>query len=387
MSASWARSAGRLPCLDVQTLADLLRRALVAGRDDNLGQKLLSFPDLVEQMSAFLAREPTLENYWRAVILFGQNVASYKFALAKSLIELSANAGEKVRLEELAEPFSRNLLEHLAKSPKQATSRSSKFLDACRKFSEEQISKDELIGQTVKLGFQNVIDAFHVVNRGEIPVRFFRDDRQNGGGIILTDDLMKLRERFQFVNLPREIEARWRLVETAWELGLNRSAIVVDVENESLGISSGGRRSNLTGCRDALNGYQKGKCFYCFRDIAIENSSGLLADIDHFFPIALRAAGGILPLDGVWNLVLACRDCNRGVAGKSSRIPHSRFLDRLNTRNEFFISSHHPLRETLIAQTGSDARQRVHFLKGMYQSSRELLIHEWDCKPQNAACF
>jgi hypothetical protein len=39
-------------------------------------------------MAEFLERQRTPENYWRAVILFGQNVASYKFALAKSLIEL-----------------------------------------------------------------------------------------------------------------------------------------------------------------------------------------------------------------------------------------------------------------------------------------------------------
>jgi hypothetical protein len=30
---------------------------------------------------------PSLDNYWRSIILFGQNVASYKFALAKSLFD------------------------------------------------------------------------------------------------------------------------------------------------------------------------------------------------------------------------------------------------------------------------------------------------------------
>ena len=39
-------------------------------------------------MADFLERQRTLDSYWRAVILFGRNVASYKFALAKSLIEL-----------------------------------------------------------------------------------------------------------------------------------------------------------------------------------------------------------------------------------------------------------------------------------------------------------
>jgi hypothetical protein len=45
-------------------------------------------------MAHSLEKDRTPENYWRAVILFGQNVDSYKFALAKSLIELSTHGSE-----------------------------------------------------------------------------------------------------------------------------------------------------------------------------------------------------------------------------------------------------------------------------------------------------
>jgi hypothetical protein len=31
----------------------------------------------------FIDTQPTREDYWRSIILFGWNVASYKFALAK----------------------------------------------------------------------------------------------------------------------------------------------------------------------------------------------------------------------------------------------------------------------------------------------------------------
>jgi hypothetical protein len=37
-------------------------------------------------------------------------------------------------------------------------------------------------------------------------------------------------------------------------------------------------------------------------------------------------------------------------------VPARKYLERLDTRNEFFITSHHPLRETLMAQTG-DSRE------------------------------
>jgi hypothetical protein len=213
-----------------------------------------------------------------------------------------------------------------------------------------------MIGQMAKLGFNNVIDAFHIVNRGEIPIRFFVDDRKSGGGIRLTDELFRLRERLQFGNLPQEAEARWRLVETAWQLRVARTALAVDVEDESLVVSLDGRRTNLTSCRDALNGYQKGKCFYCFGDISVQRTSQRLADVDHFLPRTLLQLNVAMHLDGVWNLVLACRNCNRGVDGKSSRVPARKYLERLDTRNEFFIMSHRPLRETLMAQTG-DSRE------------------------------
>src|ERR1019366_8807702 len=163
-------------------------------------------------MADFLERQRTLDSYWRAVILFGKNVASYKFALAKSLIELSAEGQSFVKLEELAIPFSKHIVEHLRSAPKQATSSSSRFLEACRKSSVGEINADELTSQTVSLGFNNVIDAFHIVNRAEIPVRFFLDERGSGNaGIRLTDELFRLRKQIQFGNLPLEVEARWRL--------------------------------------------------------------------------------------------------------------------------------------------------------------------------------
>lgn len=39
-------------------------------------------------MTTFFENDPTIQNYWRSIILYGRNVASYKFALAKTLIDL-----------------------------------------------------------------------------------------------------------------------------------------------------------------------------------------------------------------------------------------------------------------------------------------------------------
>lgn len=110
-------------------------------------------------MSQFTEEYPSLESYWRSVILFGQNVASYKFALAKSLLEISPKANTFIPLEDLSEPFSRHILEHLKINDKQITSKTSTFIDACRNYNAGILDKDELIRTTVKYGYANVLDA------------------------------------------------------------------------------------------------------------------------------------------------------------------------------------------------------------------------------------
>ena len=64
-----------------------------------------------------------MESQWRALILFGKNTATYKFAFAKSLLELVEKETTKITLKELAVPFSRNITEHLKKSDKQGSSK------------------------------------------------------------------------------------------------------------------------------------------------------------------------------------------------------------------------------------------------------------------------
>ena len=97
----------------------------------------------------FKTVEPTLEDFWRGLILLGRNSASYKFALGKSLLELKPQAGSIVTLEELAIPFSRNITEHLKLADKQCTNSRSRFLDTCRKFNRGEVDQDELVEQTI----------------------------------------------------------------------------------------------------------------------------------------------------------------------------------------------------------------------------------------------
>jgi hypothetical protein len=69
--------------------------------------------------------------------------------------------------------------DHVAKKP----------VSACSRFNRQEITQDQLIAATVKLGFSVVLDKFHNVNQGEIASAFI-DERKTHQGIRLTDDFV-----------------------------------------------------------------------------------------------------------------------------------------------------------------------------------------------------
>lgn len=380
----------------------------------------------IETVESFLRKGTAEESNWRSIVLFGRNVASYKFALAKSLIDLANEGRDSVTLEQLAIPYTRHLCEHLTHSPKQATSRSSRFIDTCKAFNEHDTSEDQLISTAVQLGFNNVLDAFHVVNQNNLPLRFFEKDfSKEVKRLTLTDAMFRLASSEQAKSILQETESRWNLVETAWEMGISASLLSYDNHSQQIIVDNGLRRKNVTSVRGALNGYQKGHCFYCYADIsaadegknepalvlndepsryeyalvslgdeerepaATSNDSDTeLCDVDHFYPHVLGRTIREVNFDGVWNLVLACKDCNRGEGGKFARIPASQYIDRLHARNEYLILSHHPLRNSLIAQTGGSPQDRWRFLKRVDSWATELLPGErWHIEQRSPAVF
>lgn len=340
-----------------------------------------------KKVKHFYEIKPTVENYWRAIILFGRNSATYKFALAKALHEFKGSK-ELVKMEDLAPVFSKHIIEHLKHSDRQATNKNSTFLDALRSYSRGEMNETQMLDQTLKKGFVNVIDAFHNVHGEELSNRFYIDERKESGGIRLTDQFYSLTESPQFIEINLETESRWRLVETAWNLRIPNRVLSIDYDetNEELfALDKSLDRVSVTGARTALNGYQKGVCFYCFRDLTINSKGGSNnqefedVDVDHFFPHKLKYCADGKAIDGVANLVLACKECNRGTSGKFDRLPKIDFLERLHQRNEYLISSHHPLRENLVLQTGLTTQKRINTLQDVYNcSSMTLGYNKWE---------
>lgn len=331
-------------------------------------------------MTEFHLIQPTLENYYRGIILFGANVASYKFALGKSLIELAGNSDDLIPIELLADHFASHVAEHVAHTPKQSTRNGKvRYFDLCESYSRGDATKDDLVAYTVKNAFNDVIDRFHVINGQEVDKRFYLDERKTNNGIRITNELRQLVLDDGGIDLTQEVESRWRLVETAWSLNLSRNLIAIghDSDTGNLIIKQNNRRTDVTSSRDALNGYQRGKCFFCFDQIAIGHNHPNIAHVDHFFPHILRNEGIGDLINGVWNLVLSCPTCN-GSSEKGAKVPDPDLVNRLSKRNEYLIKSNHPLKETIILQTGNSKQSRHNFLQEKLNIAKNALHHIWE---------
>lgn len=331
-------------------------------------------------MINFQENDISLESQWRSIILFGKNSTTYKFAFGKALLHLTSKETNNITLKDLSPLFVDDILQHLKQNDKQGNSSSSSFLNACRRFNKNEITYDNLLDITEKQGFINVIDAFQNVNGDIVPKKFYEKD-YNGTTkrIVITDNLLKLKESIQFSNFDSEVEARWNLVETAWNIDINPNLLEVKIDNdlETLFLDSNlMRRIDITSAKASLNGYQKGKCFYSYQDISINSGDNNICSVDHFFPHVHKLKHKDIGsnVNGIWNLVLADKFVN---LDKRAKIPEIKYLERLYNRNEFYIASKHPLGETIINQTGKTSKERRLFLQQQYDLSLNLSIQKW----------
>ena len=148
--------------------------------------------------------QPKIRNEarWRALILFGLNVATYKFAFAQALLDVAKSGQSTVSLDQLSLPYARHLIRHLSHTDKQGTSSSSRFLEACRQHRDGHLNEATLKDITLELGFNNVVDAFQNVSGAMGQTPFYTKDFKRGQkNLVLTDALLGLGESKELGNL------------------------------------------------------------------------------------------------------------------------------------------------------------------------------------------
>jgi 5-methylcytosine-specific restriction endonuclease McrA len=306
----------------------------------------------------------TLQDYWRAIVLYGHNVATYKVALADCLIAFARDRKTHVAMPELAEAFFQRYVDRLASGqPQQSNPARKTVLErTVEAYQAGQLTEAAAVEHVARQGFNDVLPRFHTVNSAPVPLPFYE---QTPAGLILTDALLSLFAPAPRPDLQAEVASRWDLLEAAFAMHL--PVEVLGTDEHKLYRRNGYARIDITGTHPVLNGYQNGMCFYCGDPLDLDE-----AHVDHVIPRA------VLNHDELWNLVLAHEACN---LAKSARLPSLTYLERLYERNEYYIVSNHPIKRHLITQMGDTPAQRRVFLESKYREAQRVLIHVWSGVP------
>lgn len=320
--------------------------------------------------------EFTTKDYWKALILYGLNQATYKIALGKTLLSLAEQSLTRVRWEQLSKELFQQYQQRLSNDPmpQQATPSRQTVMERIVKAHQiGTLSLDQAIQEVGANAFGDVIRRFDNLGNDEsFKGKFYRFDF--GKELVLTDDLHRIVEA-DTSELEEELDARWSLLEGAFSIQQKNFVLSNDLRLTYL--ENGYKRKNLTTNIPFLQGYQGNTCFYCGEPIPADD-----IHVDHVLPRQ------VLQHDEIWNLVLSHSFCNEH---KSDRLVGDHYMRKLIARNENIIGSNHPWMRKIIAALGRTTDARRSTLQRHYDTVRSILgPYYWGGLPSynpESACF
>lgn len=297
-------------------------------------------------------------DYWKALILYGLNQATYKIALGKALLSLSAQGYNRVPWDVLAMEFFelyRGRLDVNDPLPQQATPGRQTTMERIVAGFQLRKDIDTAVGAVQADAFDDVIPRFHnLAGLESIQGKFYRFEF--GRTLELTDELHMVREQ-QADALHAELDARWGLLEGAFLIAAGDQRLANDVR--TIYLSGAHKRKTLTGNIRFLQGYQGNACFYCGLEMRHED-----IDVDHVLPRQ------VLQHDEIWNLVLAHRACN---LRKLDNLVGEHFMLKLISRNENIMGSNHPWKKRISDMLGASPVARARKLRWHYENVKTVL--------------
>jgi hypothetical protein len=299
------------------------------------------------------------EDYWRSIILYGLNQATYKIALGKTLVLLSKKNYTTVSWDTLSLEFLKQYQQRLKidePMPQQANPSRRTFMErAVRKLDLGSIDIDETIFNVGKEGFNDVIRRFHNIAKfKEFQGKFYTFDF--GKSISLTDNLHNVVEECS-KDITDELDTRWSLLEGAFTIKADNFQLANEVLDTYL--VKGEDRKNITNNIPFLQGYQGNTCFYCAEKIQEKDTH-----VDHVLPRS------VMNHDQIWNLVLTHSYCNMS---KSDKLVGKHFMEKLIFRNENIMGSNHPWKNKISLELGSNKNLRKSNLLKHYENVKSVL--------------
>ena len=301
----------------------------------------------------------SVKDWWKAIILFGRNQATYKIALGKVLVgAVKDGSHSELKWLELSTRFFDEYSTRLANNPmpQQLTPGRITTMERIHlAHISGALNRDEAIQQVSLNAFVDVIPRFHTLvgSHDRVPAFY---EIEFGKRLILTDALFTALNA-SLPEVDSELEARWSLLEGAFSIKQSQSQYLLANDIRSTYLENGYERKPLTQNRPFLQGYQGNTCFYCGDPLGDD------VHVDHVLPRE------VVCHDELWNLVLAHGFCN-GVKFDHVVGPH--FIRKLIQRNENIMGSNHPWKQKIIEQLGPDCATRRKATEDHYESVKKV---------------
>jgi len=153
---------------------------------------------------------------WRAIILYGQNTATYKIALGHALKGIVDRRLTRVTLDELSAAFLDLYVERLRHVRPQllTAGRLTRMERIVGSLTRGSLPRDEAVARVGAEAFGDVIPRFHTVYDRPVPCPFY--EARPDGGLVLTDAAFLVFGRDDAPLLTEELGARWDLLEAAF---------------------------------------------------------------------------------------------------------------------------------------------------------------------------
>jgi hypothetical protein len=323
--------------------------------------------------------EPNPDDFWRGIVLYGENQTTYKMALGTLLMNYANQSREKITLDELSEDFYNifdNRIKNTCGKPQYKKHDAESVVEKqIRGVNDGTTTKSKALTK-IKSGplLDQVLPYFlNVFGFKPIPVNFYSvsDDKKT---LELHDPLLNLFTDNQNDHYLKKINSRWGLLEYSFEKLSEAERIFADKPlidgngNEQLFVIRKDVRTNLSPIKDALSGYQQDRCFYCGETL-YEPSH-----VDHVIPFKA------LEHNQFWNLVVAHQTCN---LRKTDYLVGLHFIENLIKRNEFVIKSHLPLHKEIKADLGiNPVLRRKKILDSYLYAKNEKNLRFWEEDPK-----
>lgn len=294
--------------------------------------------------------------YWKAITLLGLNVTTYKPALAKNILLFAKMGNSNINWNDFSNQFLNLYITHLNETdfPQHSTKgKLSKIENITKKLKLNLIDHDKAVQLVAEEGLNDVVPRFHTIGLDSKFAKDYFYEFDFGKNIILKDTMFEIVENHEN-ELFKEVESRWKLVESAFKINHSNYDFQLANSLRDIYIKNGYNRKDITNNIDFLNPYQGNVCFYCGEKMTSMH-------VDHVIPRQ------IINNDQIWNLVIAHPECNML---KSDLLVAPHFIQKLIIRNENIMGSSHPWKYKISQQLGISSKKRKDNVLMHYENAK-----------------